>query len=73
MADLRKRWQLSILGRVSRILTKSDRKKMIAIAIIQICLSFLDLLGVLTIGLLGALAVNGIQTGIQEELRFQQI
>lgn len=65
MADLRKRWQLSILGRVSRILTKSDRKKMIAIAIIQICLSFLDLLGVLTIGLLGALAVNGIQTGIQ--------
>lgn len=65
MAELRKRWQLSILGRVSSILTKSDRKKMIVIAIIQICLSFLDLLGVLTIGLLGALAVNGIETGIQ--------
>ena len=62
---LRKRWRLSILGRMSGILTRSDRKKMVAIAIIQICLSFLDLLGVLTIGLLGALAVNGFENGIQ--------
>lgn len=65
MLNLRERWRLSILGRVSHVLTKSDRKKMLAIAIIQICLSFLDLLGVLTIGLLGALAVNGIATGNQ--------
>jgi ABC-type multidrug transport system fused ATPase/permease subunit len=62
---LRERWRQSILGRISSVLTSSDRKKMIAIAIIQICLSFLDLLGVLTIGLLGALAVNGFETGIQ--------
>ena len=65
MVNLRERWRVSILGRVSSILTKSDRKKMLAIAVIQICLSFLDLLGVLTIGLLGALAVNGIGTGNQ--------
>jgi len=63
--NLRERWRLSILARVLRVLTKHDRKKIIAIAIVQICMSFLDLLGVLTIGLLGALAVNGIGTGNQ--------
>jgi len=63
--NLRERWRLSILARVLRVLTKRDRKKIIAIAIIQICMSFLDLLGVLMIGLLGALAVNGIGTGNQ--------
>ena len=65
MVNLRERWRLSILARVLRVLTKRDRKKIIAIAIVQICMSFLDLLGVLTIGLLGALAVNGIGTGNQ--------
>lgn len=62
---MRERWRLSILARVLRVLTKRDRKKIIAIAIVQICMSFLDLLGVLMIGLLGALAVNGIGTGNQ--------
>lgn len=65
MLNLRERWRLSILARVLRVLTKRDRKKIIAIAIVQICMSFLDLLGVLMIGLLGALAVNGIGTGNQ--------
>lgn len=65
MLNLRERWRLSILARVLRVLTKRDRKKIIAIAIVQICMSFLDLLGVLTIGLLGALAVNGIGAGNQ--------
>lgn len=65
MVNLRERWRLSILARVLRVLTTRDRKKIIAIAIVQICMSFLDLLGVLTIGLLGALAVNGIGTGNQ--------
>ena len=65
MLNLRERWRLSVLARVLRVLTKRDRKKIVAIAIVQICMSFLDLLGVLTIGLLGALTVNGIGTGNQ--------
>lgn len=63
MLNLRERWRLSILARVLRVLTKRDRKKIIAITIVQICMSFLDLLGVLMIGLLGALAANGIGNG----------
>ncbi len=50
------------MSRAATILSKSDQKKIFIIAAVQVSLSFLDLLGVLTIGLLGALAVTGIQT-----------
>lgn len=62
MINFRERSQLSILMQVMRILTKSDKRKIIAIAIVQICMSFLDLLGVLLIGLLGALAISGVNS-----------
>lgn len=45
-----------------QILSRSDQKKLIAVAIVQICLSALDLLGVIAIGLLGALSITGIQS-----------
>ena len=78
MLNLRNRWQLSVLGRIFRILSKPDRRKIMIISVIQICLSFLDLLGVLTIGLLGALAVTGIETGkpggkVSTVLRFMHV
>ena len=45
-----------------RILSQADRQKVIAVAILQICLGALDLLGVVAIGLLGALSVSGLQS-----------
>jgi ATP-binding cassette, subfamily B, bacterial PglK len=41
------------------ILEKKDRLKSLALVIIQIGLSFIDLLGVVLFGVLGALAING--------------
>jgi ABC-type multidrug transport system fused ATPase/permease subunit len=43
-------------------LSKSDRKKILAVVVLQVFLSALDLLGVLAIGLLGALSVSGLQS-----------
>ena len=45
-----------------RVLSKNDQKKILAIAILQIFLGALDLLGVIAIGLLGALSVTGLQS-----------
>ena len=44
------------------VLPRNDRIKLILISFIQITLSFLDLLGVALIGVLGALSVNGVQS-----------
>ena len=48
--------------RVLTLLTRSDKRKIIAVIIIQIFLGGLDLLGVATIGVLGTLAVRGVQS-----------
>lgn len=45
-----------------RILSKQDRKKLIYVTVVQAGLSFLDLVGVALIGVLGAIAVNGISS-----------
>ena len=50
------------IGRSLQVLNSSDRRKLGAITFIQISLSFLDLLGVAAIGLLGALSVSGLQS-----------
>jgi ABC-type multidrug transport system fused ATPase/permease subunit len=42
------------------ILSAADRKKVFAVALLQVLLGGLDLLGVAAIGVLGALTVNGI-------------
>lgn len=44
------------------LLERQDRRKVVLVTIIQISLSFLDLLGVASIGALGALTVNGVQS-----------
>jgi ABC-type multidrug transport system fused ATPase/permease subunit len=44
------------------VLPPPDRKKLVAITLIQILLGALDLLGVVLIGLLGALSVTGLQS-----------
>jgi len=55
-------WQ-STIGRSARVLSPNDQRKIFAVVILQICLGALDLLGVLAIGLLGALSVTGVQSG----------
>ena len=62
MTTLRERWRNSTLGRSAGVLSAQDQRKIIAVAIFQICLGALDLLGVLVIGLLGALSVSGVQS-----------
>lgn len=62
MKRLRKRWQEGAIGKSFRILSKADRKKILAVVVLQVFLGALDLIGVLAIGLLGALSVSGLQS-----------
>ena len=52
----------STIGRSVQVLPTSDRSKIVLVVILQIGLGFLDLVGVATIGVLGALAVTGVQS-----------
>lgn len=51
----------SVIGRSLRILSARDRKKIIAVIVIQISFGLLDLLGIALVGILGALAITGVQ------------
>ena len=52
----------SVIFKAIQILPKSDRPKIVAITFLQIGLGFIDLLGVAAMGVLGALAVTGVQS-----------
>jgi ABC-type multidrug transport system fused ATPase/permease subunit len=52
----------STLGRSLGLLTKPEKKKIIGVIAIQIALGFLDLVAIAIVGVLGALAVNGVQS-----------
>jgi ABC-type multidrug transport system fused ATPase/permease subunit len=56
------KWRNGTFARSARILSRSDRRKMFLVAVIQVGLSLLDLLGVMLIGVLGALMVTGVQS-----------
>ncbi len=62
MDKLKSRWNKSSLGRSIRILSKKNQNKVIAAIILQASIGTLDLLGVIAIGLLGALSVTGLQS-----------
>lgn len=49
--------------RSAKALDKSDRQKILAVIALQIFLGILDLIGVAFVGILGALAVTGVQSG----------
>ena len=53
-------FKLSTLGRAFYVLSKSDRRKVFAVVIIQVFLGLLDLAGVAIFGVLAALAVTGV-------------
>lgn len=52
----------SSLGRAFRVLSRADQRKIIIVILLQVLLGFLDLLGVIAIGLLGAISVTGLQS-----------
>ncbi|CAN2170808.1 MdlB ABC-type multidrug transport system, ATPase and permease components [Candidatus Nanopelagicaceae bacterium] len=54
-------FKTSVIGRSVRILSATDRKKVIAVIAIQISFGLLDLVGVALVGMLGALAITGVQ------------
>ena len=62
MSILLKRWRQSAIGRSMRVLSRKDQKKVAAITVLQILMGALDLMGVVAIGLLGALSVTGLQS-----------
>ena len=51
----------SPIWRSLKILPRRDQKRILGIALLQTFMGFLDLAGVLVIGLLGALSVSGLQ------------
>ena len=60
--NLRNRLSVTTIGRSARVLSRTDQLKIIAVAIIQIGMGALDLLGVAIIGVLGALAISGVES-----------
>ncbi len=78
MKEFIESFRISTLGRSVNVLSNRDQKKLLAIVLIQITLGGLDLLGVIAIGLLGALSVTGIQSNdpsdrVSSALNFLQI
>lgn len=61
-ANLRRVFTNSTFFASTKVLTPNDRKKIYLVALVQIAMGFVDLAGVAVIGILGALAVNGIQS-----------
>ena len=49
----------SIIQRSLRILSRKDKIKLVILAVSQVLLSLLDLIGVILIGIIGTLAVSG--------------
>jgi ABC-type multidrug transport system fused ATPase/permease subunit len=60
--DLKSNWNRTTLGRAVRVLSRRDLRKILYITIFQIGLSLVDLVGIALIGILGALAVTGVQS-----------
>ena len=72
------RWRMTPLRSAMQVLPSSDQKKIVAATLIQISMSALDLIGVLAIGLLGALSVTGLQSNapgdrVSAALRFLHV
>ncbi len=58
--SIRRRFSVTTISRSLKVLTKRERYLLLAVAVIQIFLSLLDLAGVLIVGLLGSLAITGV-------------
>jgi ABC-type multidrug transport system fused ATPase/permease subunit len=52
----------STIYRATRVLTVSDRRKIGVVSIFQILIGLLDLAGIALVGIMGALAINGVSS-----------
>jgi ABC-type multidrug transport system fused ATPase/permease subunit len=57
------KWKKSILFEAAQLLDNGDRLKVIWVIFLQTSFGFLDLLGVMLIGVIGALAITGVSSG----------
>jgi ATP-binding cassette, subfamily B, bacterial PglK len=60
--NMRNRVMNSPIMRSIKVLPKADHRKIVIVVALQVGLGFLDLIGVAAIGVLGALAVTGVQS-----------
>lgn len=72
MKSIREKWRLTTIARSTRILSRSDQRKIGLVIALQVFLGVLDLLGVAVIGVLGALSVSGVKSS-QPESRIHQV
>jgi ATP-binding cassette, subfamily B, bacterial PglK len=61
-SHIRQKCENLTIFRSTRILSRRDRKKILYVTIIQMISGLMDLLGVAIIGILGALAISGVQS-----------
>jgi ABC-type multidrug transport system fused ATPase/permease subunit len=76
--QVKKRFENRNLARASKVLTHSDKRKLVLVSIAQVGMGFLDLFGIAIIGILGALAITGVQSSqpgnrVSTALRFMQL
>ncbi len=62
ISGVRRRWGKTTLGRASRFIGRKDQRKILLVIAIQILLSLMDLVGVALVGILGAIAVSGVES-----------
>jgi hypothetical protein len=62
MSKVRERIRSTTIGRSARVISRKDQRKIILVTILQVAMGALDLVGVAIIGVLGALAVSGVQS-----------
>lgn len=62
MMRTRKRWPFANFRRAFQVLSLKDRQKVFVVVFLQVFIGVLDLLGVIAIGLLGALSITSIQS-----------
>ena len=60
--QVRKKWRSTTIARSLSVLTRQDQRRVVLVVFFQIGLSILDLIGVALVGLLGSLAISGVQS-----------
>jgi hypothetical protein len=64
ISKIKNKWNATTIARSSRVLSRTDQRKIFLVISIQIFLSLFDLLAIAAVGVLGALAVNGVQSKV---------
>jgi ABC-type multidrug transport system fused ATPase/permease subunit len=62
LSNLKSKYRQTNLWRSTRVLSRRDQKRIIAVIFLQISFSILDLIGVALIGIIGALAIRGVSS-----------